>query len=151
MAQDVRLAEGDAVIRGRPDVGVGEGGDDGDHHQDAVLVVRGGGAGRVSGRRDGADQADGATPPKADRPTSFAEFVQNLTKSKKDVWIGGVCGGLGEHTPIPSWVWCALFAVMIFGYGVGLAAYIVLWIFVPEAIRERPVTEVIASPSSQSK
>jgi phage shock protein PspC (stress-responsive transcriptional regulator) len=97
------------------------------------------------------NQADGTTPPQAKSPTSFVEFIQNLTKSKKDVWIGGVCGGLGEHTPIPSWVWRALFAVMIFGYGVGLAAYIILWIFVPEATRERPVTEVIASPSSQSK
>jgi phage shock protein PspC (stress-responsive transcriptional regulator) len=97
------------------------------------------------------DQADGSTPPQAKSPISFVEFIQNLTKSKKDVWMGGVCGGLGEHTPIPSWVWRTLFAVMIFGYGVGLAAYIILWIFVPEAIRERPVTEVIASPSSQSK
>ena len=74
-----------------------------------------------------------AVPPQAHRPTSFVDFLQKLTKSKKDVWIGGVCGGLGEYTPIPSWVWRALFAVMIFGYGVGLAAYIVLWIFVPEA------------------
>jgi phage shock protein C len=97
------------------------------------------------------DQADGATPPKANRPSSFIEFVQNLTKSKKDVWIGGVCGGLGEYTPIPSWVWRALFAVMIFAYGVGLAAYIVLWIFVPEVTREPGAAEVMASPSSQSK
>jgi phage shock protein C len=97
------------------------------------------------------DQADAATPPKANRPSSFIDFVQNLTKSKKDVWIGGVCGGLGEHTPIPSWVWRALFAVMIFGYGVGLAAYIVLWIFVPEVTREPRAAEVMASPSSQSK
>jgi phage shock protein C len=99
----------------------------------------------------GSNQADGATPPKAARPASFVEFVQNLTKSKKDVWIGGVCGGLGEHTPIPSWVWRALFAIMILGYGVGLAAYIILWIFVPEATREQRVAEAIASPSSQSK
>src|SRR5436190_7944428 len=97
------------------------------------------------------EQADGATPPRENRPTSFVEFVQNLTKSKKDVWIGGVCGGLGEHTPIPSWVWRALFAVMIFGYGVGLAAYMILWIFVPEATREPRVAEGIASPSPQSK
>jgi phage shock protein PspC (stress-responsive transcriptional regulator) len=40
---------------------------------------------------------------------------------------------------------------MIFGYGVGLAAYIILWIFVPEAAREPRVAEAIASPSSQSK
>ncbi len=98
-----------------------------------------------------ADRADGATPSKSNRPTSFVEFVQTLSKSKKDVWVGGVCGGLGEHTPIPSWVWRALFAVMIFGGGVGLAAYIVLWIFVPEASRERSVAQVMASPSSQSK
>src|SRR5438132_5596413 len=39
------------------------------------------------------DQADGPIPPEANRPTSFVEFVQNLTKSRKDVWIGGVCGG----------------------------------------------------------
>ncbi len=96
-------------------------------------------------------QTDDAVPPHANRPTSFVDFLQKLTKSKKDVWIGGVCGGLGEHTPIPSWVWRALFAVMIFGYGVGPAAYIVLWIFVPEAAQERRVSEVIASPSSQSK
>ena len=97
------------------------------------------------------DPANGATPPEANQPASFVDFVRNLTKSKKDIWIGGVCGGLGEHTPIPAWVWRALFAVMIFAYGVGLAAYIVLWIFVPEATRERPVAEVMASPSSPSK
>jgi len=96
------------------------------------------------------DQANGATG-EANRTTSFVEFVRNLTKSRKDVWLGGVCGGLGEHTPIPSWVWRALFAVLIFGYGVGLAAYIVLWIFIPEATREQSVAEVMASPSSQSK
>ena len=97
------------------------------------------------------NQGEDASPAKANRPTSILGFIQNLTKSKKDVWIGGVCGGLGEHTPIPTWVWRALFAVMIFGYGVGLAAYIVLWIFVPEATRHQRVAEAIASPSSQSK
>jgi phage shock protein PspC (stress-responsive transcriptional regulator) len=99
----------------------------------------------------GSGQVDSATPPETNLRPSFVDFVQNLSKSKNDVWIGGVCGGLGEHTPIPSWVWRALFAVMIFGYGVGLAAYIVLWIFVPEGTRERPVTGAIASPSSPSK
>jgi phage shock protein PspC (stress-responsive transcriptional regulator) len=68
---------------------------------------------------------------------SFIEFLQQLTKSEKDVWLGGVCGGLGEHTPVPSWVWRMLFALMIFGYGVGVAAYTVFWIFVPGATKER--------------
>src|SRR5579885_2006711 len=36
---------------------------------------------------------------------SFLTFLQNLKRSKTDCWLGGVCGGLGTHTPVPSWVW----------------------------------------------
>ena len=56
-------------------------------------------------------------------------WLQNLTKSDSDKWIGGVCGGLGEHSPIPSWVWRVLF--VLFFFGPGLFIYILLWIFVP--------------------
>jgi phage shock protein PspC (stress-responsive transcriptional regulator) len=56
-------------------------------------------------------------------------WLQNLTKSDSDKWIGGVCGGLGEHSPIPSWVWRVLF--VLFFFGPGLFLYILLWIFVP--------------------
>ena len=98
-----------------------------------------------------AGPSEGAAPLKANRPTSFFGFLQNLTKSDKDVWLGGVCGGLGEHTPIPAWVWRMLFAVMLSGYGVGGAAYIVLWIFVPETTKERRPSEGMVSPPSQSK
>jgi len=56
-------------------------------------------------------------------------WLQKLTKSDNDKWIGGVCGGLGEHSPIPSWVWRVLF--VLFFFGPGLFLYILLWIFVP--------------------
>ena len=56
-------------------------------------------------------------------------WLQKLTKSDSDKWIGGVCGGLGEHSPIPSWVWRVLF--VLFFFGPGLFLYILLWIFVP--------------------
>ena len=56
-------------------------------------------------------------------------WLQKLTKSDNDKWIGGVCGGLGEHSPIPSWVWRVLF--VLFFFGPGLFIYILLWIFVP--------------------
>jgi len=59
-------------------------------------------------------------------------WLQNLTKSKKDRWIGGVCGGLGEHTPVPSWTWRLLFILFFFIWGTGLIFYILLWIFVPD-------------------
>ena len=37
------------------------------------------------------------------------QFLRTLTKSKSDVWLGSVCGGLGFHTTLPSWVWRILF------------------------------------------
>ncbi len=58
-------------------------------------------------------------------------WLQNLTKSEKDRWIGGVCGGLGEHSPVPSWTWRLLFILFLFICGTGLILYILLWIFVP--------------------
>jgi phage shock protein PspC (stress-responsive transcriptional regulator) len=58
-------------------------------------------------------------------------FLQKLTKSQQDKWIGGVCGGLGEHTSIPAWCWRFLFSVTFFFWGFGLIFYLLLWIFVP--------------------
>ena len=58
-------------------------------------------------------------------------WLQNFTRSQKDRWIGGICGGLGEHTPIPSWTWRLIFTLFLFICGTGLLLYILLWIFVP--------------------
>jgi phage shock protein PspC (stress-responsive transcriptional regulator) len=63
-------------------------------------------------------------------------WLQNLTKSQKDKWIGGVCGGLGEHTPVPSWTWRLLFTLFLFLCGTGLLLYILLWIFVPQKTKK---------------
>ena len=60
------------------------------------------------------------------------DVLRKFTRSKTDVWMGGVCGGLAKITPLPSWVWRLGFAVAIFCYGFGFGAYILLWIFVPE-------------------
>ena len=68
--------------------------------------------------------------------SEFGGFLRRLAKSRKDVWLGGVCGGLGEQTPVPSWVWRMLFLILIFCYGTGVAAYIILWICLPEAPKE---------------
>jgi len=58
-------------------------------------------------------------------------FLQNFAKSDTDRLIGGVCGGLGEHTPIPSWSWRLLFVLLVICFGTGILIYILLWIFVP--------------------
>jgi phage shock protein C len=64
-------------------------------------------------------------------------WLQMLTKSQRDKWIGGVCGGLGEHSPVPTWFWRFLFAFLFLFYGVGLFLYILLWIFVPRGADTR--------------
>ncbi len=64
-------------------------------------------------------------------------WLQRFRRSRRDKWIGGVCGGLGESTPIPSWSWRLLFALLFLCYGVGLIPYILLWAFVPKADDEK--------------
>lgn len=60
------------------------------------------------------------------------EWLQKLTKSEDDRILGGICGGLGEHSEAPSWVWRILMVLFVlFSGGVGLLLYVLLWIFMP--------------------
>ena len=68
--------------------------------------------------------------------SAFAGALRRLTKSKTDVWLGGVCGGMGEHTPLPSWVWRLVFLLLLCCYGTGVLLYMLLWICLPEPLRE---------------
>jgi phage shock protein PspC (stress-responsive transcriptional regulator) len=59
--------------------------------------------------------------------------LRNMRKSAQDRKIAGICGGFGEYTPLPSWLWRVLFLTSIFVGGVGVIAYIILWICMPSA------------------
>ena len=74
--------------------------------------------------------------------SDVASGLRRLTRSKKDEWLGGVCGGLGEHTPLPSWVWRLVFLLLLCCYGTGVPLYVLLWICLPEPLPdgERPGT-----------
>ena len=74
--------------------------------------------------------------------SDVASGLRRLTRSKKDEWLGGVCGGLGEHTPLPSWVWRLVFLLLLCCYGTGVLLYVLLWICLPETLPdgERPGT-----------
>ena len=72
---------------------------------------------------------------------SFMAFIQNLRRSAKDCQVAGICGGLGEHSPIPSWVWRIVFLVLLC-VGVGFPVYMVLWICLPEALRPDPAASL---------
>ncbi len=58
-------------------------------------------------------------------------WLQRFKLSNRDRWAGGVCGGLGEHTPLPSWSWRLIFVLLTIIFGTGLLVYLLLWIFVP--------------------
>lgn len=82
--------------------------------------------------------------PDASKPSSAraesASALGRLRRSLSDRWIGGVCGGLGEHTGIPAWSWRILFVLTALLHGLGLLMYALLWIFVPvEASTPKPV------------
>jgi phage shock protein C len=66
-------------------------------------------------------------------PSSSGETnpLRQFARSSRDKWLGGVCGGLGAHTEIPSWTWRVIFCLLLLSFGFGLVPYILLWIFVP--------------------
>jgi phage shock protein C len=67
-----------------------------------------------------------------ENPMNVWQSLKNLNKSPTDYEIGGVCGGLGATTEIPSWMWRAAFLFAMLGYGSGFLLYVVLWICLPE-------------------
>ena len=66
-------------------------------------------------------------------PPAHDTFLHRLSLSTTDRMIGGVCGGLGAHTGLPSWAWRVIFCVSTFYFGIGLLFYLLLWIFIPAA------------------
>jgi len=74
---------------------------------------------------------------------------RDLKKSATDKKIAGVCGGFGEYTPLPSWMWRVIFLVSLFLGGLGLLTYIILWICMPAAnlaIRQERVVNPEQNP-----
>ena len=79
-----------------------------------------------------------AAPSSAAAPSA----LHQLRRSTRDRWIGGVCGGLGDMTNIPTWSWRILFILALLLHGMGLVLYVLLWIFVPLRSEVPPVAKV---------
>lgn len=52
--------------------------------------------------------------------------------STTDKKIGGVCGGIAEYFEVDSLLVRVLFLVTILELGVGLLAYLILWLLAPK-------------------
>jgi phage shock protein C len=59
-----------------------------------------------------------------------------LRRSRSDQMIGGVCGGIAQLTGIDSTFVRIAFVALALAGGVGVLAYLVLWVVVPEETDE---------------
>ena len=61
---------------------------------------------------------------------------RKLYRSERDRMIGGVCGGIAAYLDVdPVWIRITMVILTIVPHGVGLLAYIVLWIVMPTESR----------------
>jgi len=67
----------------------------------------------------------------ADPGTDSRNMLQRLARSARDKKIAGICGGLGEYTPFPAWIWRLAFVLGLIPHGASVIAYVLLWIFMP--------------------
>jgi phage shock protein C len=65
-------------------------------------------------------------------PPPAVSALNQLRRSRADLWIAGVCGGLARTTGVEAWIWRLIFAALALFGGTGVIAYVLLWIFVPQ-------------------
>ncbi len=56
---------------------------------------------------------------------------RRVLRSRSDRWVAGVSGGLAEHYAVPSWVIRLCFVITALIGGIGLVAYVLMWLFLP--------------------
>ena len=58
--------------------------------------------------------------------------IRRLYRSKNDKVLAGVCGGVAEYFAVDPVIVRVLWVLAIFLGGLGIIAYIIAWIIVPE-------------------
>ena len=58
--------------------------------------------------------------------------TKRIYRSNKDRILGGVCGGLGAYLNLDPVLLRVVWAIAFFFGGVGVLAYIIAWILIPE-------------------
>jgi phage shock protein PspC (stress-responsive transcriptional regulator) len=69
---------------------------------------------------------------------------KQLTRTRDDKWIGGVCGGIGRYTGVDSnLIRLAAVVLAVLGVGTVVVAYLVAWVLMPMSGR----TVTVVSPA----
>jgi phage shock protein C len=66
--------------------------------------------------------------------------MKRLYRSRTHRVIGGVAGGLGEYLDVDPVLVRIIFVVAFFAGGVGILAYLICWIIIPEQRLENAMT-----------
>jgi phage shock protein PspC (stress-responsive transcriptional regulator) len=74
-------------------------------------------------------------PPPSQLPSSEPAARPPLHRSSTDRMLGGVCGGLAEHTGIDSLIWRVGFVGLTVAGGAGIVVYLLLWVLMPPGSR----------------
>ncbi len=61
----------------------------------------------------------------------MADAIRRLYRSRTDRKIAGVCGGLAAYFKIDPTFIRIVWLVLILGAGVGLLAYVICWVVIP--------------------
>ncbi|AUX17084.1 PspC domain-containing protein [Flavobacterium columnare] len=78
---------------------------------------------------------------------SYKGKTKKLYRDKETGIVAGVCSGLGHYFGLdPVWIRIALVLLVFAGFGVGLLAYIILWLVTPEAITTSEKLEMKGEP-----
>ena len=78
-------------------------------------------------------------------------MVQQLYRSRTHKVLGGVCGGLGEYFGLDPVLVRILTVLMFMLPGVGILAYIIAWIIIPERPYDMELTEDATQTSSWNR
>jgi phage shock protein PspC (stress-responsive transcriptional regulator) len=63
--------------------------------------------------------------------------MKRLYRSRKEMILGGICGGIAEHIDVdPSLIRLVWIVVSLISLGTGIIVYLAAWIIIPESPEE---------------
>lgn len=66
-------------------------------------------------------------------PAPHDRSARRLTRSHDDVWLSGVCGGIGEYAGIdPNLVRLLVVVGALVSFGTLFVAYVAAWVLMPQ-------------------
>ncbi|HSK57848.1 MAG TPA: PspC domain-containing protein [Actinomycetospora sp.] len=84
------------------------------------------------------DPAAPTEPPEPHEPPAAPVGPTRLVRSRRDRIVGGVCGGVGRYLGVDPVLVRVVVVALVLSVGVGVLAYVIAWIVIPEAGEDEP-------------